>query len=211
MVVAGYLLGSIPTGFLVGRAKGVDLRAVGSGNIGATNTLRVLGKKAGAFVLLIDALKGAIACWVAPRLGAAIGADVSSDSNLLAVFAGSGAILGHNYTCWLRFRGGKGVATSAGVLLVLAPLAFLLEVVVWGTVFYLTRYVSVASITAAMTLPFLVALTKQTATLTVFASAMAIIVIYAHRSNIRRLLNGTEHRFGRDTRTPDTHHNVPNV
>ncbi|HOK76287.1 MAG TPA: glycerol-3-phosphate 1-O-acyltransferase PlsY [Verrucomicrobiota bacterium] len=197
-VVFGYLLGSVPTGFLVGRARGVDLRSVGSGNIGATNALRVLGKKAGAMVLILDAAKGALACWGLPRLAAVVGPTAGSDQNLLSVLAGAGAILGHNYTCWLKFKGGKGVATSAGVLAVITPVALLLATAVWVIVFVVGRYVSLASISAALALPFLVWLTKGNSFLTAFAVLMAAVVIYAHRSNIKRLVNGTEHRFGRN-------------
>lgn len=197
-VVFGYLLGSVPTGFLVGRARGVDLRSVGSGNIGATNALRVLGKKAGVIVLILDAAKGALACWGLPRLAEVVGPTAGSDQNLLSVLAGAGAILGHNYTCWLKFKGGKGVATSAGVLAVITPVALLLATAVWVIVFVVGRYVSLASISAALALPFLVWLTKGNSFLTAFAVLMAAVVIYAHRSNIKRLVNGTEHRFGRN-------------
>ncbi|MGC8989317.1 MAG: glycerol-3-phosphate acyltransferase, partial [Verrucomicrobiia bacterium] len=108
------------------------------------------------------------------------------------------AILGHNYTCWLKFRGGKGVATSAGVLAVITPVALLLATAVWAIVFLVGRYVSLASISSALALPFLVWVTKGNSFLTAFAVLMAVVVIYAHRSNIKRLMNGTEHRFGRD-------------
>jgi|YNPBryantNP2012_1023418.scaffolds.fasta_scaffold10960_3 glycerol-3-phosphate acyltransferase PlsY len=202
-IVVGYLLGSVPTGFLMGRARGVDLRSVGSGNIGATNALRVLGKKAGAIVLILDAAKGALACWGVPRLATAIGPTVGADQTLLSVLAGAGAILGHNYTCWLRFRGGKGVATSAGVLAVITPAALLLATAVWVIVFAVGRYVSLASISAALALPFLVWFTKGNSFLAAFAVVMSAVVIYAHRSNIKRLMNGTEHRFGR-TKAPGT-------
>jgi len=122
-VVAAYLLGSIPTGFLVAKAKGIDIRTVGSGNIGATNVFRALGIPAGVAVLLVDALKGWVAVvlvsravyhWILP------GSDVQ-EREWLAICAGLSAILGHNYTCWLHFKGGKGIATSAGVLLALVP------------------------------------------------------------------------------------------
>src|SRR5947207_6616979 len=116
-----YLLGSIPTGFLVAKARGVDIRTVGSGNIGATNAFRVLGKGFGIFVLLVDALKG----WVAVQIGAALVAQFipGVELNHLRITAGICAILGHNFTCWLNFKGGKGIATSAGVLIALVPLA----------------------------------------------------------------------------------------
>src|SRR5205085_2291495 len=137
IAVAAYLLGSIPTGFLVAKARGIDIRTVGSGNIGATNVFRAVGKPAGIFVLLVDALKG----WLAVALLAPAAAiwfkvpDNSQTQEWLHICAGISAILGHNYTCWLHFKGGKGIATSAGVLaaLVLKPLLIILAV--WILVF----------------------------------------------------------------------------
>ena len=132
--LAAYLLGSIPTGYLVAKAKGIDIRSVGSGNIGATNVFRILGKPAGIFVLLADALKGFLAVWLtqefSPHFNIAAG-----DLEMHLIVAGVGAILGHNYTCFLKFKGGKGIATSAGVLMALAPAAF----VVVLTVFILVK------------------------------------------------------------------------
>lgn len=203
--VAGYCLGSIPTGFLVGRARGVDMRALGSGNIGATNALRVLGKTAGIVVLAVDVCKGFLACWGLPRVMAFVVPAAAPDhhQHLLAVAAGAGAILGHNYTCWLGFRGGKGVATSAGVLAVLTPMALLLAVAVWGVVFIASRYVSLASISAAAVLPLLVSLTGGKLALIIFTALMAVAVILGHRTNIGRLLNRTEHRFARTASKPE--------
>ena len=135
--LAAYLLGSIPTGFLVAKAKGIDIRAVGSGNIGATNAMRVLGKPAGIFVLLLDAFKGWYACQVGifvcfhflPNATIHSDADAQNMSGHIenfAIIAGFFAVLGHNYTCWLKFKGGKGIATTAGVYLALAPWALLI-------------------------------------------------------------------------------------
>ncbi len=198
--VAAYLLGSIPTGYLVARAKGVDIRAAGSGNIGATNVLRVLGKPAGVLVLLADAAKGFLACWLLPNLvplvlGAPAGESAAARSGL-AMAGGVAAIVGHNYTCWLRFKGGKGVATSAGVFLALAPLAVAILLVTWLVIFGLSRYVSVASVAAAVLLPLAVWLTGGGGVLTAVAVALGALAIYKHRSNLRRLRDGTEHRFG---------------
>ena len=132
VVLIAYLLGSIPTGFLVAKARGVDIRTVGSGNIGATNVLRILGKPAGVFVLLADAAKGWLATFVVAKLVAGwFFPDAGSLSReWFAICAGLAAILGHNYTCWLHFKGGKGIATSAGVLvaLVWGPLLIILEI-----------------------------------------------------------------------------------
>ena len=138
IALAAYLLGSIPTGYLVARAKGVDIRTVGSGNIGATNVFRILGKPAGIFVLLVDALKG----WVAVRIAAFWLVDtllppdsLGGSREIGAIVAALFAVLGHNYTCWLRFKGGKGIATSAGVLTALVPWALLIILAVWIVVF----------------------------------------------------------------------------
>jgi acyl phosphate:glycerol-3-phosphate acyltransferase len=198
---AAYLLGSIPTGYLAGRAKGLDIRTVGSGNIGATNAFRILGKTAGALVLLGDAAKGFLACWLLARLAAQhllpSGSDPAPALEYLSIVAGIAAILGHNYTCWLRFKGGKGVATTAGVLLALFPKAFLIGLGVWLLVLAVSRYVSLASISAALALPFAAWLCGASPTLIGVAAFLGALAIYKHRSNIRRLLDGTEHRFGR--------------
>ncbi len=198
--LGGYLLGSIPTGYLVGRACGIDVREAGSGNIGATNVFRLLGKTAGTGVLLVDALKGyAASGFLATWIGAWIALPSEPADSLretLAIVAGIAAILGHNFTCWLRFRGGKGIATSAGVLLALVPQALAVCLLVWAGVFAASRYVSVASITAAFCLPFVVALLKGSVAMISVTGAMAAMAIVKHRANIRRLLDGIEHRVG---------------
>jgi len=151
-----YLLGSIPSGYLAGRAKGIDIRSVGSGNIGATNVFRILGKPAGIIVLVVDGLKGWVSVAWVPQLVVRLlapGAWSESSAEYLKIIAGMSAILGHNYTCWLKFKGGKGIATSAGVVAALIPQAFVIAVTAWVVVCLLTRYVSVASITAALLLP----------------------------------------------------------
>ena len=202
--LAGYLLGSIPTGFLVAKARGVDIRTVGSGNIGATNVFRYLGKPAGIFVLLADGLKGWVAVVLVTRLLAIWlypSAD-SQDREWLAVCAGLCAVLGHNYTCWLHFKGGKGIATSAGVLVALVPWALLIILSIWVLVFALFRYVSLASICASFALPFAVWFTKKDLTMTLITAAMAALAIYKHKANIQRLMNGTENRFGRAKQSP---------
>ncbi len=197
--MAGYLLGSIPTGFLLGRLWGIDIRAIGSGNIGATNAFRALGAKGGAIVLLVDAAKGwlaatvaagAICSWFWPEA-------TTRQQEWFAILAGLCAILGHNYTCWLRFKGGKGIATSAGVLLALAPWPLLVGFVVWMAVFALTRYASLASILGALALPPAALLAGQTSIIIGIASVMAALAVYQHRTNIKRLLKGTESRIGR--------------
>jgi acyl phosphate:glycerol-3-phosphate acyltransferase len=197
-VVAGaFLLGSIPTGYLVARARGIDIRQHGSGNIGATNVFRTLGKPLGIFVFVADALKGFAAVFAAgfvPADGPA--------SEWLGIAAAVAVIAGHNYTPWLGFKGGKGIATSAGVLLALMPLAVAAMVAVWASLFTLTRYVSVASIGAAAVLPVAVWIMWQTSTggngpLFAFSLLISALAIWRHRSNIERLRQGTESRFER--------------
>jgi glycerol-3-phosphate acyltransferase PlsY len=195
--VAAYLLGSVPTGYLVGRAKGIDIRRVGSGNIGATNAFRILGKPAGTFVLLADALKGALAVLLLPRWFG------GTPAVPLEIVAALGAVLGHNFTCWLRFKGGKGIATSAGVLAALVPWGFLITLSTFLGVLAVTRYVSLASILASAALPFAVAFTPPgDRRLVALTAALAALAIARHHANIRRLLAGTENRIGSGKSTP---------
>lgn len=192
--LVAYLLGSIPTGFLVAKARGVDIRTVGSGNIGATNAFRALGKGLGVFVLLMDALKG----WVAVIVAAAVVDTMLPGGpplEYLRITAGITAILGHNFTCWLHFKGGKGIATSAGVLIALVPWALLIILLIFIILFLLTRYVSVGSIAASFSLPFATWFTTKDAGLTAVTGAMGALAIIKHRKNIQRLLNGTENRI----------------
>ncbi len=199
LALAAYLLGSIPTGYLVAKARGVDIRTVGSGNIGATNAFRVLGKPAGSFVLLVDAAKGFLACWGLPLLllrSGMIPQDAGSLRDWLPVIAGFSAILGHNYTCWLSFRGGKGIATSAGVLLALLPLALLASAIAFAITLAISRYVSLGSIVAALVLPFAAWWTGASSVLIGTTILMSTLAIYKHRANIVRLLQGTENRVG---------------
>ncbi|MCX6903372.1 MAG: glycerol-3-phosphate 1-O-acyltransferase PlsY [Verrucomicrobia bacterium] len=201
VALAAYLLGSIPSGYLAGRAKGIDIRTVGSGNIGATNVFRILGKTAGVLVMLADMAKGWLACWGLAEAGLHFfGSQASDPDSALVRFriiAGIAAILGHNYTCWLKFKGGKGVATTAGVLLALFPQAFLIGLGVWGLVLALSRYVSLASITAALSLPFAVWFCRGGPTLIGVAALLGALAIYKHKSNMQRLWHGTELRLGR--------------
>ena len=193
--LAAYLLGSLPTGYLVGRAKGVDIRTVGSKNMGATNVFRTVGKTLGIFVLLVDALKG----WVAVTFVSQIAPHVFSNAapeDYLRITAGIGAILGHNYTCWLKFKGGKGIATTAGVMGALVPWALLIVVGLFFVLFAATRYVSVGSIGAAAALPFATWFTTHhDVGLTVISGVLGALAIFKHKKNIQRLMNGTENRI----------------
>ncbi len=201
-VLAAYFLGSLPTGYLVARARGIDIRTVGSGNIGATNVFRILGKPAGIFVLLVDAAKGFLA---AQFIGAFVHQLIlhsaldpaSTEFQVHRIIGGFVAILGHNYTCWLRFKGGKGIATSAGVLLTLLPEALGVSLGLWILLLFATRYVSVASIGAAAVLPFAAWFFGRNTLMTTVGAVIGVLAIYKHRANIQRLRDGTESRFGR--------------
>ena len=179
------------------RARGVDIRSVGSGNIGATNVFRILGKGPGIVVLLIDGLKGFIPAKFIPMLFVTQVTGSESRYLYLAVVAGFCAILGHNYTCWLRFKGGKGVATSAGVVIAWVPMAFLIALVAFLIVFAVSRYVSLASIVAAVVLPFAVWGTDRRVFMIWIAAVVSVLAIYKHRANIQRLMAGTENKFGK--------------
>ncbi|MBI4664038.1 MAG: glycerol-3-phosphate 1-O-acyltransferase PlsY [Verrucomicrobia bacterium] len=209
VALLAYLLGSVPTGFLVGKARGIDIRKAGSGNIGATNVFRILGKPAGVSVLAADALKGYLACTLVTRLAMQTLASTSAGNELreqLSIVAGVAAVLGHNYTCWLSFKGGKGIATSAGVLASLLTVPFLIILGVWIVFFGLTRYVSLASVAAAFVLPFATWSVGQSRLMVSVAAGMGALAIYKHRSNIQRLLKGTEHRisFKRSSASPES-------
>ena len=198
LVICAYLLGSIPTGYLVARARGIDIRTVGSGNIGATNAFRVLGKSTGVFVLLADALKGYAACiWLTDLLLRVFG--VPTDHVITErAFAGFSAILGHTFTCWLHFKGGKGIATSAGVYLAVALPAAAIAVGSWIIVLVTTRYVSAASIVAAVALSaggWGTIGTHQSVALGLATTGLSAMVIWKHKSNIARLKAGTENRI----------------
>ncbi len=191
-----FLLGSIPFGFLAGKMRGVDIRKLGSGNIGATNVFRTVGKGPGLAVFLLDAAKGALAVWLTTVITPTQLAPGAS-----MVIAGLLAILGHNFSPWMAWKGGKGIATSAGVLIAVAPWAVLVIFVVWLIVFKLSHYVSLASVLAAMALPLAVWILQwRTGTFDMwilgFAVLAALLAVWRHRSNIQRLRDGTEPQIG---------------
>ena len=197
----GYLFGCFPAGYFAGRMSGVDIRGMGSGNIGATNVLRVLGKRWGYAVFFVDAFKGFAAVRLALFLAEHL-AFASSHAVYFGILAGVTCVVGHVFPIWLRFKGGKGVATSAGVVFGLMPLAAVIIFLVWVVVFEITRYVSVASLAASSALPITVALfihwrMIEGTGLLYFSTVLAILVLWRHRSNFSRLLNGTEQRFTR--------------
>lgn len=236
-----FLLGSIPFGLILAKAKGIDIRQHGSGNIGATNVLRVIGKKYGLCCLLLDALKGFIPVVIVLNLiqieGKKIGlfhiagldswaillpAASQFKGQLIHVITALAAVLGHNYSPWVNFKGGKGIATSAGALLALMPAGVALLAAVWLLVFLFSRYVSLASVIAAAMLPLIThcgarfhhlnndplqASLWQSGTwnkpLFFFSLVLASLAIWKHRPNIQRLCQGTEHRFARKSKSTD--------
>jgi glycerol-3-phosphate acyltransferase PlsY len=199
IVLISYLIGSIPSGYLVARTQGVDIRQHGSKNIGATNVLRVMGKKWGYLVFVCDSFKG----FLAVKLGFLIADHFLHSPVLGGVIAAIACILGHNYTIWLGFKGGKGIATSSGVILASFPIGVVCCLaIVWIAVFYIGKYVSVASIAAAVALPIAVYLIVPKTgtefwTLFGFSALIAALAVWRHQTNIVRLMKGTESRFGK--------------
>ena len=198
VVVAAYLLGSIPTGYLLVRLfRKQDIRTLGSGNIGATNVIRSGARGLGAATFLLDTLKGCAAVWLGALVAPSLlpGVPVRNVEALAALFA----VLGHMFPVWLRFRGGKGVATGFGVFLVAAPLAALASITVFALVFAISRFVSLASIIGAAVFPIFAwyfVHGEKPAFFIMVQAIVAFLIIAKHHQNIRRLLSGTENRFG---------------
>ena len=203
----GYLLGSLPFGYLVARAHGVDIFKAGSGNPGATNVKRVLGARAGYTVFALDALKGAVAAgwprfiqykitvWAGDTGKTITLVDTMQNWQQLALLGLIGAVLGHSFSVFTKFKGGKGVATAAGGVLVIMPVSCLIGGAVWIVTFYATRYVSLGSILAAVAVPTSSWLRGNPLPLNIAATAVGLFVIVRHRENISRLLKGTENKF----------------
>ncbi|HEY6803945.1 MAG TPA: glycerol-3-phosphate 1-O-acyltransferase PlsY [Pyrinomonadaceae bacterium] len=192
-ILVSYLLGSIPFGYLIVTVTtGNDIRETGSGGTGATNVSRRAGKSAGILTLVLDALKGAFAILMAERLML----DVDHAAWWIGL-AGVTAMIGHIFPCWLKFRGGKGVATGVGVFLMIAPYAILLSGLIFIIAVWTTRYVSLGSILAALSIPVIVLIWPERPLWSTFATALAgaLLIIYAHRGNIGRLVSGTESKF----------------
>ena len=200
-LLGSYLLGSIPFGYLAGRLQGIDIRQAGSCNVGATNVVRVLGKGYGYPVFALDCSKGFAAVKIAMLMATGRPPEWNSPE-IFGILAAICSVLVHLYPPWLKFKGGKGVATSAGALLALAPVATLIGVAIWITVFWLTRYVSLASVTAAVVLPIVILLVSspdqnKRKPLVYSSVCVAAVVVWRHRSNLSRLIRGTEPRFTR--------------
>ena len=198
--LVGYLIGSIPAGYLAGKLAGIDIRTVGSGNPGATNVVRTLGKRYGYPVFLFDFIKGILAVKVSALIHGN-GAGWTIDSDLLGIVGGTCSVIGHSYPIWLRFKGGKGVATSGGVVIALMPWVALIAGLVWIIMFQVFRYVSLASIVAVLSMPIAAAILFETSHLAsaffYFSIGLALIVVIRHRSNLSRLIKGEEPRFER--------------
>ena len=221
--IAAFLAGSVPFGLLIAKTKGINIREHGSGNIGATNVLRIVGKPYGILCLLLDFLKGFLPTLLAVNLFLISGKEIQLSLSALEPFAtsfpkvdawhaqsliiltGLFAILGHNYSPWVGFKGGKGIATSGGVLVAIMPMGVVVILIIWLILFYTTRYVSVASIGAAAAVPFTaiygsyrhgyIANGTWNKPLFIFSILIAVLAIWKHRSNIKDLIDGTEHKF----------------
>ena len=193
-IIAAYVLGSVPTGYIFGRiVKNVDIREHGSGNVGATNVFRTVGKIPGITVLVLDFMKGLLAVTVIPLCLRKI--SPSGIEFYVYILLGSAAIAGHIWTVFLGFKGGKGVATTAGVMTGLSPGIFLACFVIWMIVFAIWRYVSLASIVAAVSLPLFAVLFNKHISFILFCSAFCLVGVHSHRSNIQRLIQGIEKKM----------------
>ncbi len=187
-VILSYLLGSIPSGFIIGTLAGFDIRTAGSGNIGATNVARVIGKKSGLLTLVADTGKGFIPVFIAQQVAL---------SDAAVAMIGAAAFLGHLFPIFLKFKGGKGVATACGILLALAPPATLIVLVIFGVVFFASRIVSLSSMIAGIAAPVVLWLCSYPRAPTLLSGFLGFMIVFRHGANIQRLLNGTEPRFGR--------------
>jgi len=192
--VSAYIVGSIPTAYIFGRVlKGIDIREYGSGNVGATNVFRVIGKAPGMIVLIIDIIKGLV-CATYLASGFLYLAPVTRPE-VYRILIGLSAIAGHSWTVFLKFKGGKGVAISAGVVIGLIPKIFWLGFLVWLITFFITGFVSLSSIIAAIALPIFTLAFGQPAEIVVFMCVLCLIIVYKHKANIRRLARGEEKRI----------------
>ena len=199
VIIVGYLLGSLPFSFWLGRLKGVDLTRVGSGNIGATNLARALGAKWGLLAFVLDSGKGLLAVLLAGYISTFFAENLVSVP-MLKIIGGTASILGHTWSMWLKFKGGKGVATSLGVFIGLAPVTSLIVLGVWVAVFVSFGYVSLASIIASISMPLLMWAGiggKVALPIIIFSCIVTILIIIRHRSNIKRLIQGKENKFRR--------------
>ncbi len=196
LMIVAYILGSIPNALWIGKVyRGIDIREYGSKNTGSTNAARILGPRLGFLTLILDVSKGSFPLLLALLFKKNISNNgVNLDKVLIMI--GICAIIGHSFSLFLKFKGGKAVATTVGVFIVLVPKAILIAAVVFFTIFAIFRYVSLSSILAAVTLPIAIFLVEKNIPYTIFGILIAVLIIIKHRSNIKRLLNGTESKFG---------------
>ena len=197
-LVVAYFIGAIPTGYILGKLiKGIDIREHGSGNVGATNVFRTMGKIPGLIVFIIDFLKGFIVVTLIPFCLIKFFSDpVVFSYGFMYLLLGISAISGHIWTIFLKFKGGKGVATTAGVIAGQSPVIFAVCFVIWITIFSVWRYVSLASIAAAISLPFFAVLSGKSLEFKIFCAIIAVLAVYSHRTNIKRLIQGNEKKLG---------------
>ncbi|MFA7381996.1 MAG: glycerol-3-phosphate 1-O-acyltransferase PlsY [Desulfurivibrionaceae bacterium] len=200
LTIGSYLVGSIPFGLILGRVAGIDVRAAGSGNIGATNVARLVGKKLGGLTLVLDALKG-----ILPMLAAAWLLEDGSRRELWVALCGGAAFLGHLYPLYLGFRGGKGVATALGIFLYLAPLAAGIDLLIFAGVVYNWGYVSLGSLTSVLVMPGLVWLLTGSLSNSVLAFAIGVLIWVKHRDNIVRLMQHKEKSWRKEPPGQDMH------
>ena len=201
VLLGSYLLGSIPFGYVAGKIRGIDIRKIGSGNIGATNVVRVLGKRYGYSVFVLDFLKGFGAVKISMSIATNTRPEWGSPE-IFGILAAIASVIGHSFPLWLKFRGGKGVATAAGALFGLMPVAALIAVIIWISIFWFTRYVSLASVVTAVALPLVILIMTRLNQIrgnALFYSSLgiAVLVIWRHHSNLSRLMHGSEPRFTR--------------
>jgi glycerol-3-phosphate acyltransferase PlsY len=186
-ITLGYLIGSVPFAHLLSRRRGIDLRRVGSGNVGASNVLRTLGVRPAVVAMCLDAVKGAVAVLVAQRL---------TLGPATPMVAGVASVVGHVYPVWLRFRGGKGVATAAGVFAVVSPIALAIACAVFVVSVWITRYISVGSLAGTLSLALVTAVNDDPVVVPLGAAAAALVIVHRHRANLARIFAGTERRIG---------------
>jgi glycerol-3-phosphate acyltransferase PlsY len=201
VLLGSYLLGSIPFGYVAGKMRGIDIRKIGSGNIGATNVTRTLGKRYGYPVFVLDFLKGFGAVKISMSIATEARPEWGSPE-MLGILAAVASVIGHSFPLWLKFGGGKGVSTAAGALFGLMPLATLIAVIIWISVFWFTRYVSLASMVTVVALPLVILIMTWLNRIhgnALFYSSLGIaaVVIWRHHSNLSRLMHGSEPRFTR--------------
>jgi len=197
-IILSYLLGSIPTAYIFGKVlKKIDIRKYGSGNVGATNVFRVVGKLPGIIVLILDFLKGMVAVTIIPNILKEFMPDLSPVYGYIYIILGAAVIAGHIWTCFLGFKGGKGVATTGGVMAGVAPVVLLLALLVWIIVFSIWKYVSLASIFAAISLPIFALILGKNLDFLLFCSILCLVGVVSHRGNIKRLIQGNEKRLVR--------------